>query len=463
METPSKLLLEIELNRLSAVFESFADIAPRDRSAHEAAKGLGRCAVCRKKPPEVRLSAAHITPREEGGEDTSTNLVCLCIREKRSLRKIRKSHEEVGCHDLLDRYQLWSRKDIVDLCNSVGQPHYELKANDLLESRTKSAGRLLGTWQYFANATNWALARRELNVKLKRAENNEQRIALLLEYIRVERKSHTKDRVVRLQQFCKALSEVLHSESPSSFRSERGTFQYELGMIYFQLRKFREAAEMFARSVNPDDPLTLINGAQCEVSRFEAVRRGYDRSTVEDMLSRLHGIVSTIDGTCRSGELARKQLSILLPWRIDGRLHAARMAASLMKASEARKLFDEAVYIRDKESQSLEAAVFTVLKFAEGEVLRAEGRYAEAQKALGRAGMKLVRMQFKEFEYLENILEALVAFPQSACAVVDRERGNLKVLLRRVYEHSKAFGGTWTLVGAAESSAEGHGGCGEGS
>jgi hypothetical protein len=91
----------------------------------------------------------------------------------------------------------------------------------------------------------------------------------------------------------------------------------------------------------------------------------------------------------------------------------------------------------------LEPSVFTVLKLAEGDVRRAAGDYENAQKALARAGMKLVVTQHKEFEYLENVLDGLLALPEARCPQVSQHGEQLRCFRKRLSEHVGEINRLW--------------------
>ena len=107
------------------VFLTLANIPKRDNSAQRQAviAAENRCLLCGRQPPVVRsLSGAHIQPYEEYGSNETDNLISLCngVGTLRGGAGV----PQLGCHQLFDYYQVWTRHEMEALRKSIGTANY---------------------------------------------------------------------------------------------------------------------------------------------------------------------------------------------------------------------------------------------------------------------------------------------------------------------------------------------------
>jgi hypothetical protein len=431
--------LRVLFKRVGNLGRTSAGIKAQRRAVERAGN---TCAVCRQAPPAIRsCNGAHITPHEEGGPEDTGNIISLCIRRKRSLKSC-ASATEIGCHDLFDNYQVWTRKEMSDLQCAVGSAQFSLLADAALGKRAKWEGKLHDDLDRELANRRWGHARRIVARKLKlmsQSAGNIHRtsdvavnaeVDLLRRLLVAVRKGAGIARWEEIPGIVRMVRELLCDNRVGA--RQRAAALYEFGMLCFQTRAFSQAAQLFHRSARKGDPKSAINLAAGEIARFESLRRGgAKRPRLRAVVARLLCCRDAIDRLHKAHATTKEDSSALNPWRVDSRIHAARMLAVLGDCKAATHLLKAAKKVRD--SAIVEPSVFSNLAIAEAEVAFARKDYGVALTHFCRAGFKLVTTEHKDFEALETVLQRLIETPPATMAAL------APALRRALRKHRRKF------------------------
>jgi len=235
---------------------------------------------------------------------------------------------------------------------------------------------------------------------------------------------------------------------PNKDESVSVLHDYELGMLDFADRRFDEAAKVFIKS-KPSRRQYLasgfaINKAQAAVAQFEFARVTRDRHGLVQAAQDLENCLSDVR---RTAEYAKKRykngngwpvgrIEIRNTWPVTARLHLARMYSLIGNKQKARCYLDEATTLRDTQ---VRASAWThpniiakklancgwarysrvLLCNAEGNTLFAEKYWCRCVRMLSEALHKIASEDYKNAEYLENILDRLLAVPRNAHTRLD--------------------------------------------
>ncbi len=412
------------------------------RSEHEKRRnevtnqGNGPCARCGRRKGEYGVKkdentkvkvveAAHIKPAEEGGRGNPENLLPLCERGKTSLEKANGNTEQIGCHQLYDNEGLFSRDKILEL--------RAIRRRERLRRRKQPRVQYRGLT--FKDEAEREIERGHVQkarplidrLLVKAGDDRKKRIEALILKLRCERRSQRKEREDRKKQ----IEGTLDTEYAGFLREFRNTgrerntlesVEYEIGMgRYFEIGDFMHASEIFRRYKRApgNDGGWMINELQACVSDFEAaceqVGKGGRRVPLQEIrqiCTQLEEVIGHLDDFLQQHPHCDKR-KILNRWRVTARLHLSRMLASIGNRRCKGKL-EEAVEIRNGENARSGWAWYTtaLLLHTDGMCHQCTAPPAEALQILCIAARWIIFKKYKNYEYLDNILEALLALPR---------------------------------------------------
>lgn len=423
---PAGLVSATRRKKLSEVFKDLGQVdklKPTDATKRAVrAQWRDSCLIClEQEDPSKPLKpqVAHIESKAEGGAPHVNNLLLLCVREKGTVSDAEGDLDRVGCHDLYDKEGAWSHNQIAQLSTGSRLARPEKSAlwpeDDVKGSLRVIDGRIA--------RGHFKPAREEIRKLLGRLDLGlEDQVDLHLAERRLLRRQGRQPAGRAIRRKIGAISAIRDASStPPRIQS---IIEYELGMLYFQNHEFlkaylilKHASDRAAGSAH-----ALINEAQALVSAWECLAALMTPPAArEPALTQAIGLMRKIDAASDQSELP-----ILKTWRVTIRLHIARMGA-VDGRPDAREFLSEAEAIRNGQNFSTGWKEYTrtLLLHARGECFRAEGRHADAAKALGLAGYRIVSDVYKNYEYLENVIQSLLAIGVSCPEAVPQEAADV--------------------------------------
>ncbi|MFZ3137216.1 MAG: hypothetical protein WA126_07500 [Thermodesulfovibrionales bacterium] len=427
-----------------------------------------RCAICGLKDGDtyrngssIVLEIAHIEPAEEGGEIAPVNLIPLCKRAYRSLleeaHEKRKTIEDIGCHHLYDNEGTWSRQQIreLDYCSNHQTGVSRPKAIKRLLPLTLSLKERVEHKLSWPNKGKNPLP--EIKSKLQAGNLKwSERLDLLICGLRLARRPFPQNFLCNLPDevnfFSTALSKL---EMKIQRIDEKERIWYEKAMVHFEFTEFDKALKLLRMRKNAPNKksASLINKAHACVCEFEIERT---KNTLRS--NRIRKIIHSLDEIIPDlDKLAKRKTSwgAWKTWPVTARLHVARMKAYLDDAT-AWKDIKDAVEIRDQqinsdvwkysldehsqEFKNVESRsgwsryTQVLLLHAKGESLRACAKvsaslacYQKATEFLALAARRIIQDRYKNFEYLDNVLEGLQKIPNGVTQTLDEARNQIAV------------------------------------
>lgn len=400
------------------------NLTPSDQTKRAVRAQWGDCCpICleQEKPAEsLKLQIAHIESKAEGGAPHFDNLLPLCVRQKKTVFDADGDVDRVGCHHLYDNEGVWSRNQIAEL--RQGHPLARPEKSAVWPDDPIKRGLRVIDGRIARG--HFKPAREEIRRLLGRADLSlEDEVEAHLAELRLLRRQgrETAGRAVRRKvDVIKGIS--CARSTPADIRD---ILEYELAMLYFQEREFQKAYLTLKRAEGRparSPHRWLINEAQALVSAWECLSvLRTPPAAREPTVAQAIGLMNKIDTSSNESEL-----SILKTWRVTIRLHIARMGA-VDGCPDTRDSLSSAELIRNEQdfSTGWKEYTRTLLLHARGECLRAEGRHADAARALGLAGYRIVSDVYKNYEYLENVIQSLLAIRVSCPEAVPQGGGDL--------------------------------------
>lgn len=402
------------LSRLREFVEDLACFKEIRKIPHEMHRRIQeswqhRCAICCR--TDFKLEVAHIVPVEEGGGYNESNLLLLCRRARANLVSGQGSMDvdSVGCHQLLDNEGVWSREAIRKLRETGA-----IGAGSLFRPQRPSLSTTVDRFRQSGEKVEHLIASRQMRraaemLEKLRAESQgdlDRECYLKLLTLRCARRRRGKARQQAIKLAFEGIESLHDNLLREGNREAADIVEYEMGMVCFADDEFDNAKNWLSRYREDGSRITASGWCKNEVQRcvalFEASRRcGAD---VVPAILAIERIIPLIDDWAVLFNSNTSQR-----WRVLSRLHLARMKAFVLDAC-AMNFVIEAERIRDSHDATSGWAPYTasLLLHTKGEAYRALGDHAEAVQSLSFAARRIIIEKYKDYEYLENVLDGLV-------------------------------------------------------
>lgn len=366
---------------------------------------------------------AHVTPVEEGARGIPGNLLPLCERGSIYLHHLEDVHPEtVGCHKLYDNEGYWSRDSLQDITiRWWGGKKGRLKRPKTPEKKWTAREGM----EWLIDRGNYPKAEKLLGSLENETKNRTEAFKANLLKLRLFRRSGDTELRKKIPE---TMSEIgrHYQDLRREYQRTRGKEQrqalesaeYEIAMgQHFPARCFKDAGRWlrrYKRRGKVFDAGRVVNETQALVADFEHLRYRNPLPTAKIRTLCRH----LRKNLCYLDRFANKSGKAWLNrWRVTARLHLARTLAAINDGA-GRSWLDAAIRVRNSQTKADGWSWYTtsLLLHARAECLCCEARvgtvgWSKALQALALSGRWIITNKYKDYEYIENVLERLLQVP----------------------------------------------------